>query len=294
MDESIIFSEIRELFQKIKKHKYSYIFIQPIEEIIESCPQYIQICQKPIDLNKIENKVNEYQYKSLEDLKEDIDLMLNNCKLFNANNVGSWILKGCSGLEEFSNNNYKKSVQKIEKYKEKAAQSHYQKSAKYKDESVYSGNNEANKQNLQIVNCSDDDKITRKIKNLFQKISSAMNIKEDKIDEIISIIVEKIVKRNKPFEQIYEDTMKFLSKNISNDAIKSYFSKKFRKLLRNIKEEQNDIDNKTFNIKIDLNENEEKRKEKDKMDLIRKEISTFIDSQKMPEVFRQNFEYPIE
>lgn len=294
MDDSIILNEIRELFNKIKKHKYSYIFLQPIEEIIDSCPQYIEICKRPIDLNKIERKIYDNYYKNVEDLKDDMDLMFDNCKAFNANNLGSWILKGCAGLEEFFNNNYKKSLQKIDKYKEKVAQAYAQKSTKFREESVYSAQQESNKQNFHVVNNSDDERITRKIKNLFQKISAALNIKEEKIDEIIAIIVEKIVKRNKSFEQIYDDTMKFLSKNISNDSVKSYFSKKFRKLLRAIKEEQSDIDNKAFNIKIDLNENEEKREEKDKLDIIRKEISAFIDNQKMPEVFRQNTEYPIE
>jgi len=292
MDDSIIINEIRELFNKVKKHKYSYIFMQPIEEIIDSYPQYLDICKKPIDLNKIERKIYDNYYKNIEDLKEDIDLMFNNCKTFNANS-GSWILKCCLGLEEFFNNNYKKSLLKIEKYKEKIAQIYVQKSTKFREESVYSGQVD-NKQNFSVINNSDDERITRKIKNLFQKISSALNIKEDKIEEIINIIVDKIVKRNKSFEQIYDDTMKFLSKNISNDSVKSYFSKKFRKLLRAIKEEQNEVDNKAFNIKIDLNENEEKREEKDKLDLIRKEISLFIDNQKMPEVFRQNTEYPLE
>lgn len=299
MDDSIIINEIRDLYTKVKKHKYSYIFLQPIEEIIDNCPQYIEICKRPIDLNKIEKKIYDNFYKNIETLKDDIDLMLNNCKAFNANNTGSWILKGCSGLEEFFNNNFKKSSQKIEKYKEKvAAQAYAQKSSKHREESIYSAaaQQEANNklQNFHVVNNSDDERITRKLKNLFQKISAALNIKEEKIDEIIAIIVEKIVKRNKSFEQIYDDTMKFLSKNISNDSVKSYFSKKFRKLLRGIKEEQSDIDNKAFNIKIDLNENEEKREEKDKLDIIRKEISAFIDNQKMPEVFRQNTEYPIE
>ena len=292
MDDSIIINEIRDLFSKVKKHKHAYIFMQPIEEIINSYPKYVEICPKPIDLNKIEKKIYENFYKNIEDLKDDIDLMLDNCKRFN-NNTENWIYKGCIGLEEFFNNNYKKSLLKIEKYKEKVALNYAQKATKFKDESIYSGKLD-NKQNLQVVNCCDDDKISKKIKSLFSKISSALNIKEEKIDEIISIIVEKIVKRNKSFDQIYDDTMKFISKNISNDSVKSYFSKKFRKFLRLIKEEQNDIDNKTFNIKIDLNENEEKREEKDKLELIRKEISVFIDNQKIPEVFRQNNEYPIE
>ena len=292
MDNSVIYTEIKDFFSKVKKHKSSYIFFQPIEEIINDCPRYTEICEKPIDLNIIDRKTYENNYRNIEDLKEDLDLMVNNCKKFNSNS-SNWIHKAAVALEDFTNNNFKKSQIKIQKYKEKVAQSYAQKANKLRDESIYSGHID-NKQNFQVVNCGDDDKITRKIKSLFSKISPALNIKEEEIDDIIGIILDKIIKRNKAFDQMYEDTMKFMGKNISNEQTKSYFSKKFRKLLRTIKEDQNDIDNKAFNIKIDLDENEEKREEKDKIDLIRKEISYFIDNQKMPEVFRQNTEYPLE
>ena len=293
MNNSIIYTEIKEFFSKIKKHKTAYIFLQPIEEIINDCPKYLEICEKPIDLNIIDRKIYENSYRNIEDLKDDLDLMLENCKKFNSN-INNWIHKAAITLEDFSNNNFKKSVLKIQKYKEKVANSYSQKANKLREESIYSGNICENKQNFQVVNCGDDDKISRKIKNLFNKISSSLNIKEEEIQEIIGIISDKIIKRNKPLDQIYEDTVKFMSKNISNDQSKSYFSRKFRKLLRSIKEDQNDLDNKAFNIKIDLDENEEKKEKKDKLDMIRKEISQFIDNQKMPEVFRQNTEYPIE
>ena len=293
MDNTIIYTEIKEYFSKIKKHKTAYIFLQPIEEIINDCPKYLEICQKPIDLNMIDRKIYENYYRNIEDLKDDLDLMLENCKKFNSN-INNWIHKAAITLGEFSNNNYKKSLFKIQKYKEKVANSYNQKANKTREESIYSGNIGDNKQNFQVIKCGDDDKISRKIKNLFGKISSDLNIKEEEIQEIIGIILDKIIKRNKSLDQIYEDTIKFMSKNIFNEQAKSYFSRKFRKLLRSIKENQNELDNKAFNIKIDLDENEEKREEKEKLDMIRKEVSYFIDNQKMPEDFRQNTEYPIE
>ena len=56
--------------------------------------------------------------------------------------------------------------------------------------------------------------------------------------DLINFIVKVIVKRTKTLDQVYEDTMKIVSKNIQLDNEKAYFSKKFRKLLRQIKEEQ--------------------------------------------------------
>ena len=43
-----------------------------------------------------------------------------------------------------------------------------------------------------------------------------------------------------------------------------------------------------------MNESEEKKEEKDKLDAIRKEVLNFIDIQKIPEVFRNVAEYPLE
>lgn len=300
MDHSIIYNEIKEFFQKIKKHKTAYVFLQPIEEIIQDCPRYLEICPKPIDLNHIDRKIYENSYRNIEDLKDDLDLMLENCKNFNTN-PNNWIHKAALNLSDFCNNNFKKSQIKIQKYKEKIQNSYTQKVIKLREDTnnnSYSNNLLDNKQNLQIVNYggNDDHKISKSIKALFSKVSSELNIKDSEINEIIGILLDKITKRNKPLEIIYEDTMKFINKYTTNEIIRNNFSSKFRRLLRNIKEDQNqsEMENKAFNIKIDLDENEEKREEKDKLDMIGKEITHFIDNQKMPEVFRQSTEYPMD
>ena len=97
--------------------------------------------------------------------------------------------------------------------------------------------------------------------------------------------------------------MKFVSKNVVSDSDKAYFSKKFRKLLRTIKEEQQEglkTENKSFNIKINLaegiehNEENDNKEENIKIEKIRKEVLNFIENQKIPEIFREIGEYPIE
>jgi hypothetical protein len=149
---------------------------------------------------------------------------------------------------------------------------------------------------VQVVSNSEDEKIAKRLRTLFSKIASSLNISDQQREEIINLIVKNIVKRNKSFEQIYDDTMKVISKHIINENSKNYFSKKFRKLLRSIKNEKSDniSEGKGFNIKINLNETEEKREEKDKLDYIKSCVINFIDNQKIPEVYREISEYPIE
>ncbi len=97
--------------------------------------------------------------------------------------------------------------------------------------------------------------------------------------------------------------MKIVSKNVVSDNEKAYFSKKFRKLLRAIKEEQQEnlkTENKLFNIKINLaegvehTEELENKEENMKIEKIKKEVFNFIENQKIPEIFREINEYQIE
>lgn len=206
-----------------------------------------------------------------------------------------WVYKTCVSFEDFFKANCKKFTQKIEKFKEKAHNSHAHKTKQKEDTNAYNPIDSSN--NIQVISNTEDEKIAKRIKNVFQKLSNSLNITDQQREDIIGLIVKNIVKRNKSFEQIYDDTMKFVTKNLVNESLKSHFSKKFRKLLRTIKEEQAEAtktDGKGFNIKINLNETDEKREEKDKLDIVKKEILNFIDSQKIPEVYRSIAEYPIE
>jgi len=132
---------------------------------------------------------------------------------------------------------------------------------------------------------------------LFQKISTSININEEQLEEIINSVSKSIIKGSKTYEIIYEDTMKFLSKFIFNDGSKSYFSKKFRKILRALKDEQTDNKNlkNDFKMKINLSEDiADNKEEKLKIEEIKKVIDHFIENQRIPESFREIRDYPIE
>jgi hypothetical protein len=78
MTESI--NECLEFLKRVKEHKSSPIFVQPIEEVISRIPAYLEIIKTPIDLNKIEDRLVGGKYLTLDELKEDLDLMFTNCK----------------------------------------------------------------------------------------------------------------------------------------------------------------------------------------------------------------------
>lgn len=78
MDEFTL-NEIKEFFEKIKSNKFAFPFTQPIEEIINEYPDYIEKIKKPMDLNKVELKIYTKRYISIDEFKDDLDLMLENC-----------------------------------------------------------------------------------------------------------------------------------------------------------------------------------------------------------------------
>ena len=298
MNDQITRSEIEELLKRLKEYQYAPLFLQPIEEVINSLPHYTNAIKQPIDLGKIISKFGEGVYNTLDEFKADVELMFDNCRAFNSYQK-SWAYKAAETMQNFFSREYKKTLVRIEKQQNLSAQL-----AKQKSESVNMTNQNLNfnyasesaNQNIQVISSSEDEKISKKIKNLFEKLGPNLDVTKQQREDIISHIVKSIVKRNKSFEQLYEDTMKVLSKNLNNtNNIKSYFSRKFRKLLRSIKEEQTEgLKSDKAIIKINFNESEEKREEKDKLDQIRKEVLNFIDNQKVPEVLRNVSEYPLE
>jgi hypothetical protein len=73
-------NECMEFIKRVKEHKSSQIFLQPIEEIINIYPLYLEVVKTPIDLIKIEERLVGGRYLNLDEIKEEFELMFNNCK----------------------------------------------------------------------------------------------------------------------------------------------------------------------------------------------------------------------
>ncbi len=310
MDEYIL-GESKEFIKKLKSNKNGYIFLQPIEELVNSLPDYKESIKHPIDLLKIEDKLNKFDYKTIEDMKKDIELMVNNCLTYNYQ-PNSWANKSAVQFKDFFNNNYNKFLAKIEKHNEKKntflgrkrpnnqIRDDYSTTSRFKGKSINNDKIELNSNinnNITVLKF-DDEKISKRVKNLFTYIRPSLNASEESIEYVINSLINGFSKRNKSFNELYDEAMKFITKHLTTPELRSKFMKKFRKLIRTLQDEQNEeaskMEMKNLNIKIDLNENEEKRQEKSKLEQIRRDIKVFVENQKVPDVFLDPNEYSIE
>ncbi|CAH1123104.1 unnamed protein product [Ceutorhynchus assimilis] len=65
----------------VKNHEDSWPFLDPVEE--EYAPNYYTIIRRPMDLTKMEDRLDQGYYKTYEKFKGDFQLIVNNCRLYN-------------------------------------------------------------------------------------------------------------------------------------------------------------------------------------------------------------------
>ena len=345
----ILIKELKEIFKRLKAHKTAFLFKQSVKDIVAQWPDYAIVISKPIDLTMIDDKLNNSQYNSSNEFKEDIELMLNNCLTYTPD-PNHFVHKAALILNDFFNNNFHKTEAKINKQIDKENKK-YENNTNNTSSSVTGGNNNDNngKNNnsknthnnnntnysypnpnintnnnnintnnlnhnltnnstinssispfIQIVtNNSEEEKIYTKINSIFSKIQDELKpekIDSNKFKEFVNSIGKSIVKRNKELEIISDDVYKFINSNLKENADKNNkiaFMKRFRKFIKALKDEQGEEENK-FNIKINLNEDEQIKESKRIFSEARKVLSNFIENQKIPEEFREIHEYPLE
>ena len=74
-------TNIARLLKKLKDHKDASIFLYPVDGTIYA--DYYTIIQKPIDLSKMTEKLNNLEYSSEFDFYNDVKLMFKNCFTYN-------------------------------------------------------------------------------------------------------------------------------------------------------------------------------------------------------------------
>lgn len=284
MFKNFINKELNEIVKKLKQHKTSYIFLEPIENIINLYIDYKDKIKEPIDLNLIQKRVDEKYYNSTEQFKNDVYLMCDNCKEYNKNSINYY--SAACNLIDYFNNNFKRIEAKINKQIEKAKEQNikqkiidaHSKSNNYRSKninnsmrsnvipnykqysnSLYSSNvNYKGKNNTILLDSEEEEKIYHKIYNLFFKIINELNADEEKIEEIACYISKSIIRKSQPYDIIYNETILFLNtylKNNENKEFKSKFLKKYRKIIKAIKEEHNTNNNKGIaKLNLILNE----------------------------------------
>ena len=301
MTKNFINKELNELLKKLKQHKSAFVFQEKIENIIALYPLYKEVISKPIDLNIIESKVLNKEYNNCEELKKDMHLMFDNCRTFNRDCQNYVTIS--NNMQNFFDNNFKKVELKIQKFIEKSEQND-------KITGKSSLNSNLNllypKSNISLENnkiagifeTTEEDKIYEKIYNLFFRLSGELE-NDVNIEEHVNCITKSLLKRNKSLDTLSEETSKWVSLNVKNKEdkeLKPKFLKKFRKFIKSIKDEQVD-DSSKMNIKVNLNQNMNIEKIKSSKEAIEQAIKVsqdFLDNQKVPEVYRETDQYPID
>lgn len=74
-----------QIMDDLISHKVSEFFIDPVDPILDGCPDYFDIISNPIDLTTVTNNLVEGKYKSISQWKSDVDLIWNNAVLYNGN-----------------------------------------------------------------------------------------------------------------------------------------------------------------------------------------------------------------
>ena len=111
------------LIRNMKKKKDAVLFLQPVDPVALNIPTYFTVVQHPMDISTIEKQYSNYE--GYEKVKEHLDLMFDNCLLFNgqdspvsmiAKNLRSWYQKEMLKLPtQVVDKSKKKQVSYVEK-----------------------------------------------------------------------------------------------------------------------------------------------------------------------------------
>lgn len=97
------FDELRRLIKQIQAHKSAWPFVEPVDPT--EAPDYYKVIKEPMDLQKIENKINERIYNKLSEFIGDMTKIFDNCRYYNPKE--SQFFKCAESLEAYFVNKIK-------------------------------------------------------------------------------------------------------------------------------------------------------------------------------------------
>lgn len=80
------------LVSKLKAHKSSWPFRQPVDPINQGVPNYLQVVKEPMDLRTIEKKINFGRYEHVAEFHADINKIFLNSYKFNPKETNYYTL----------------------------------------------------------------------------------------------------------------------------------------------------------------------------------------------------------
>lgn len=75
--------KLKNILQKLCKHRHAYFFLEPVDPIALNIPSYFEIVKTPMDLGTIKTKLSS-NYETVDEFAEDCRLVFANCKTFNS------------------------------------------------------------------------------------------------------------------------------------------------------------------------------------------------------------------
>jgi hypothetical protein len=64
-------------------HRISEMFTEPVDPDVDECPDYFSIVKSPMDLSTVQRKLAENTYETVEQWKQDVELIWSNALLYN-------------------------------------------------------------------------------------------------------------------------------------------------------------------------------------------------------------------
>ncbi|XP_022917774.2 nucleosome-remodeling factor subunit NURF301 isoform X2 [Onthophagus taurus] len=97
------FEGLRKLIKQIQAHKSAWPFMEPVDPA--EAPDYYKVIKEPMDLQKIEDKINNHTYKKLSEYIGDMTKIFDNCRYYNPKE--SQFFKCAESLEAYFVNKIK-------------------------------------------------------------------------------------------------------------------------------------------------------------------------------------------
>lgn len=69
------------ILEYVKNHDDAWPFVDPVDE--EYAPNYYSVIRKPMDLQRMEERLDAGHYKTYSKFKADFQLIVDNCRLYN-------------------------------------------------------------------------------------------------------------------------------------------------------------------------------------------------------------------
>uniref|UniRef100_A0A182FGM5 Bromodomain-containing protein n=2 Tax=Anopheles albimanus TaxID=7167 RepID=A0A182FGM5_ANOAL len=75
------FENLKELIMQIQQHKSAWPFMEPVDQ--NEAPDYYRVIKEPMDLRKIESKIESRSYQMLSEFIGDMTKIFDNCRFYN-------------------------------------------------------------------------------------------------------------------------------------------------------------------------------------------------------------------